>query len=546
MKNSQLGMVLPMALILMVIASIIIVPGLAAMQSFMIINSDTEQNTMAYYAADAGVADCIWKYKYGTAPTVSYTLNNINGMNVDVTLLPQSTAQNFFWQSSAPSGLTSRAKVVIGVTQTGAQGNDIFDKAAVSLDGDITMSGGCKVVSDDIFIVYYCDAAWTRSFTTITCSAVTTPRETGVYYDLGKSSKMVMTAAAGVGNLAYRNTGTKDISPYKYISAWIYSSVALNLGDLQFKIATNTALGGTVESINIPAIPANTGTRVLLTIGTPANFSSLDSIGIYQAVDKGAFTLYVDNVIATNNLSMNGDIYANGNISIQPSAIVNGTASATGTISVNTGGGAIVWGTQTPSAPTYTPQAINIQSYIDLATGPGSTHYTSWPGWTSGTHNLGPAYFDTSISIGGSNTIVLTGDIWVNGTLTITGGALVKGPYTIVANEITVSGGSSVMLAKGNVPLMISQYGDFHISNSAQIAAIVYAPNGQVHISGGVGPNGYNLYGAAVGKSVLMEGSTQIKYLSGIRTMPWPAGWGLGPGPGQSTGVPTVVGYDYR
>jgi cytoskeletal protein CcmA (bactofilin family) len=433
------------------------------------------------------------------------------------------------------------------VTQTGAHGNDIFDQAAVSLQGDITMSGGCKVVSDDMFIVYYCDSSWTRSFTTVTCSAVTTPRETGVYYDLGKSAKMVMTASAAIGNLAYKNTGTKDISPYQYISAWIYSTAALNLGDLKFKIATNTALGGTVEQINIPAIPANTGTRVLLAISTPANFSSLDSIGIYQAVDKGAFTLYVDNVIATNNLSKNGDIYANGNISIQPSAIVNGTASATGTLSVDTGGGAKVWGTQTPGAPTYDPQAINIQSFIDLATGPGSTHYTSWPsGWTSGTHSIGPAYFDGDITIGGSNTITLTGDVYVNGGLTITGGALVQGPYCIVAHEITVSGGSSVILAKGNIPLMISRDGDFHISNSAQIAAIVYAPNGQVHISGGVGANGYNLYGAAVGKSVLMEGSTQIKYLSGIRTMPWPAGWGLGPGPGQGTGTPTVVGYDYR
>ena len=74
---------MPMALILLVIASIIIMPGLWAMQSFMTINSNVEQDTMAYYAADAGVADCIWKYKYGTAPTATYQLTNINGMNVD-------------------------------------------------------------------------------------------------------------------------------------------------------------------------------------------------------------------------------------------------------------------------------------------------------------------------------------------------------------------------------------------------------------------------------------------------------------------------------
>jgi hypothetical protein len=45
-----------------------------------------------------------------------------------------------------------------------------------------------------------------------------------------------------------------------------------------------------------------------------------------------------------------------------------------------------------------------------------------------------------------------------------------------------------------------------------------------------------------------MEGSTQIKYLSGIRTMPWPPGWGLGGGAGGGGGTPTttLLGYDYR
>jgi len=147
-KDSQSGMVLPMALILLVIASIIIVPGLWAMQSFMKINSNVEQNTMAYYAADAGVADCIWKYKYGTPPTSTYTLTNIDGMNVDVTLLPQSTATNLFWQSSAPSGTASKAQVVIQINKgNGTQA--VFNQAVVSLNGDINLIGNANISSDN-------------------------------------------------------------------------------------------------------------------------------------------------------------------------------------------------------------------------------------------------------------------------------------------------------------------------------------------------------------------------------------------------------------
>jgi len=141
-------MVLPMALVLLIIASIIIVPGLWAMQSFMTINSNVEQDTIAYYAADAGVSDCIWKYRYGTAPTASYTLSGINGMNVDVTLLPKSTTTKLFWQSSAPSGPSPKATIVIQINKTsGTQG--VFNQAAVSLNGNINLTGNANISSDD-------------------------------------------------------------------------------------------------------------------------------------------------------------------------------------------------------------------------------------------------------------------------------------------------------------------------------------------------------------------------------------------------------------
>jgi cytoskeletal protein CcmA (bactofilin family) len=298
---------------------------------------------------------------------------------------------NYFIQSSALSGTTTQSTIVALITQSGSAGNDVFDQAAVSLGGDITLAGGCTITSDN-----------------------TTPK---------------------------------------------------------------------------------------------------------------------------------GDIYANGNVYVNPSAHVYGTASATGSVNVNTGGGATV-GASNPGAPAYPVQTIDINSYITQAKGTGSQHNPSIPSY--GTVSIGPAYFDGDVSMGGSVTVNLTGPIYCAGKLTITAGATVKGPYPIVANQIEVSGGSGAQLAKGSIPFMIATSSNtnnsnpaFLVSGSAQISAVVYAPNGKVYISGGVGSNGYNVYGSVVAKSLQLDGSTSIKYLTGIRLM------SQIPGPGTG-GSATLVRYDYR
>ncbi len=143
--------------------------------------------------------------------------------------------------------------------------------------------------------LYAGELTWTRSADAIdvTCTADPTIKYTGSY-----SAKMACTSTLGVENIAYYNTGTLDISNKKYVVMWVYSSVALVAGDLQLILATNTALGGTVEAENIPAVEPERWVRVVVPITTPGSFSSLDSIGIKQAVDKGAFDLYIDQIEA--------------------------------------------------------------------------------------------------------------------------------------------------------------------------------------------------------------------------------------------------------
>jgi len=403
---------------------------------------------------------------------------------------------------------------------------------------------------------------------------------------------MDIKASAVTGNVAYKNTSSENLTNFKYISFWIYSTVALNAGDLSFKLATNTALGGTTESIPVPAVAAATGKRFKLVMGSPATFSALKSIGLYQNVDKGAFICYIDNVYATNDIS-DGDIYANGNIILDPSAQVYGDGSATGILDVDTVGGAKVWGDQNPSASTYVTQAIDTNNYYTEANIKGGTVYqnltTAWNTadlgqitvnndmsvvWSSYTVVMGPAWIGNNLSIstdkltmgptyvghdmtiGGSSKVTLKGTVWVGGKLTIGGSAYIQGPYTLVANCISIEGSAQVELAKGNVPFLIALgttgAGGYavNIIGSASTSAIIYAPNGTVSITGGVGSNGYNVYGAVVGKSVNMQGSTSVKYLTGIRWMEWPPGWGLGTSYGSEStgtgGTSKITALDYE
>jgi cytoskeletal protein CcmA (bactofilin family) len=368
----------------------------------------------------------------------------------------------------------------------------------------------------------------------------------GVDRDTEKDSRGYYAAEAGIADAVWKfktYPGTAPFTPTSSIGSSYNLSNTVNGLTVQVSLLkysyTNTnnyfiqssALAGAAKQASIIALITQTGSA-----GNDVFDQAAVSLG-------GDITLSGGCTITSDNTTPKGDIYANGNVYVNPSAHVYGTASATGSVNVNTGGGATV-GVSKPGAAAYLPQTIDINSYITQAKGTGSQHNPSIPNY--GTVSIGPAYFDGDVSIGGSVTVNLTGPIYVAGKLTIGAGATVQGPYTIVANQIVVSGGSGVQLAKGSIPFMIATSSNtinsnpaFLVSGSAQISAVVYAPNGKAYISGGVGSNGYNVYGSVVAKSIELAGSTSIKYLTGIRLM------SQIPGPGTG-GTASLMRYDYR
>lgn len=147
-------------------------------------------------------------------------------------------------------------------------------------------------------IIEDCEDAWNESVdANVVASADTTDKRVG-----GASAKFVVGAGAVAGAiLATEAIAPLNLSTRKDISLWIKSSVALNAGDLQLLLDDTAACASPLESLNIPAISANTWTKVNLKPVTPANLTAVISVGIKMVVDKGAFTLNLDHIVGVGD-----------------------------------------------------------------------------------------------------------------------------------------------------------------------------------------------------------------------------------------------------
>jgi len=90
--RDEKGQALVMVLILMLIGGLISGPLLSNIGTGLITGEVYEKRTVELYAADAGVEDAVWKIQQGEValcpgdPTYDYTISDVNGKSVDVTI----------------------------------------------------------------------------------------------------------------------------------------------------------------------------------------------------------------------------------------------------------------------------------------------------------------------------------------------------------------------------------------------------------------------------------------------------------------------------
>lgn len=118
-------------------------------------------------------------------------------------------------------------------------------------------------------------------------------------------------------------------------------------------------------------------------------------------------------------------------------------------------------------------------------------------------------YVGGNLSVTSQTTISIGGTVYVDGNINVSGQADWIGAETIIAGgTINLSGQSE--LALENIPIIVSLATGTNavtISGQSWTSGIIFAPNGGVLLSGQS-----KIYGSVVGKSIVGEGQSKIKY----------------------------------
>jgi hypothetical protein len=192
----------------------------------------------------------------------------------------------------------------------------------------------------------------------------------------------------------YKNITSENWASYTKVGFWIRTSSALAANQLSFDYDNSTNLASVLESVNLPALSANTWTYVVLNFGATTRTAILS----YGFRNRSASTL--DNVtVKIDDILLgpgsptftNGDIYAR---------ILQLTAGQTIVATYGSGGGAS--GVVAPSSPgvyTFTTQSrisdagtlanIGTHPTITVAAEPTSQYALNNPGDTSVGTRLG-------------------------------------------------------------------------------------------------------------------------------------------------------------
>ena len=194
-------------------------------------------------------------------------------------------------------------------------------------------------------------------------------------------------------------------------------------------------------------------------------------------------------------------VYANGDISLEGQVEVRGDVTATGTVTLT--GSSSVTGTITASAPPIEIYELDTSGYLQEADA-GTPVY----GDLSITEScmLGPIHIYGDLYIASSAIVTLTGSVWVDGNISMSGSGRIEGTSTMVAvGNIEITGGGS--FEPEDLPFLVSTEGNIMTAGGQQVSAVLYAPNGNIIVSGQAG-----VFGSVLGKVVIIETSSTFCY----------------------------------
>lgn len=146
--------------------------------------------------------------------------------------------------------------------------------------------------------LHLCNAAWDESVNanvTVTADTETKVEGTG-------SVKLAVGADVAAGEILATDNITSTGSNYLYdkylLGFWLYTSIALDAGDLQILLDDTANCASPLEIINVTATRAGKWMFIQVPLANPSLDLAVVSVGLKQVVDKGAYDIYIDEIAA--------------------------------------------------------------------------------------------------------------------------------------------------------------------------------------------------------------------------------------------------------
>ena len=115
------------------------------------------------------------------------------------------------------------------------------------------------------------------------------------------SNKFIIPAAAGTNQIVTESISSKDISKYDYLEGWIKSTTDTSSGNLQILLDDTANCASALETLDIPALSADTWTYFRVKLANPEIDTAIISIGLKQVADLNACTVFLDDLKLVQN-----------------------------------------------------------------------------------------------------------------------------------------------------------------------------------------------------------------------------------------------------
>jgi hypothetical protein len=178
-----------------------------------------------------------------------------------------------------------------------------------------------------------CDSDWTAS-----ANVTRTTSTNSSYYTEGSAcQKFAIASGFTTGLVAYKAMSATDFSDYENISFIIFSSADVAAGVFQICLCSDNAGATPVDSLTIDvpigydSAPYSYKTVLTLKKGSALG-SSIQSVALYALSDPGTVDIYLDNIIACNDFSLNSLVGKTGDTVYPIMNITGGTAIKIGTV----------------------------------------------------------------------------------------------------------------------------------------------------------------------------------------------------------------------